>query len=161
MPDADEAEPALNPWEPGPAPRAAAVLDDDFYTAAWQERSATRTRWAARSTASEWFAEHGGVEAEIPDLEFRAPHCPICDEETDVEDGEFSCSHCMVSWDSRGESGSINRDQVAVAALAADLRDLPTCGAVRTARGTLDDDRPCRLSAPHEGIEHTDGSWTW
>lgn len=38
------------------------------------------------------------------DLEFLTPHCPICAEYTDAEDGGFSCYGCGIAWDKRGEN---------------------------------------------------------
>ena len=38
------------------------------------------------------------------DLEFLTPHCPICAEYTDPEDGGFSCYRCGIAWDKRGKN---------------------------------------------------------
>jgi hypothetical protein len=56
----------------------------------WQQR---RDK-AAAQRRTEWRADH----TDIPDLEFRTPDCPICDLETEYEDGYFTCWPCDVSW---------------------------------------------------------------
>lgn len=39
----------------------------------------------------------------MPELEFRCPSCPFCDEDTIAEDKCFDCRSCGISWDSDGK----------------------------------------------------------
>lgn len=41
----------------------------------------------------------------LPDLEFRAPDCPLCGMETNPVDGAFDCESCNLTWSSDGQSG--------------------------------------------------------
>lgn len=41
----------------------------------------------------------------IPDLEFRAPDCPMCGAETDAVDHAFDCEGCNLTWGSDGRHG--------------------------------------------------------
>lgn len=38
-----------------------------------------------------------------PSLEFHAPDCPICGQETNPVDDFFDCESCECSWDRRGD----------------------------------------------------------
>lgn len=40
-----------------------------------------------------------------PELEFRAPDCPMCARETDCDGDSFSCPDCGASWDRDGSGG--------------------------------------------------------
>lgn len=55
----------------------------------------------------------------IPDLEFRAPDCPLCLAETNPVDGSFDCENCGLSWPPDGRDGYRIRE------------DLPQCTAER------------------------------
>lgn len=49
--------------------------------------------------------EHFARTDRIPCLEFDTPVCPICQEHTIAEDGDFMCEICDVWWDSFGRDG--------------------------------------------------------
>ena len=70
-------------------------------TMAWlREREASRLK-VAKAMSVEHFAES----AEIPDLEFRLPVCPICLEETEFDNESFTCNVCDVWWGRDGFDG--------------------------------------------------------
>jgi hypothetical protein len=70
------------------------------YRAFIAETQARQERYYAESSA-EWFKENGGSNG-FPDLEFRAPACPMCSKETTPEDGQFYCDVCFVWWPRTG-----------------------------------------------------------
>jgi hypothetical protein len=41
----------------------------------------------------------------IPDLEFRAPDCPLCLTETTATGDGYDCEHCELTWSSSGDHG--------------------------------------------------------
>lgn len=41
----------------------------------------------------------------LPELEFRAPDCPLCGMETNPDDGAFDCESCNLTWESDGRHG--------------------------------------------------------
>jgi hypothetical protein len=58
-------------------------------------------------------------ETPIPDLEFRAPHCRLCGDETRYEDGGYDCETCGISWN---EAGTVGQR----------FDGAPACGQIRT-----------------------------
>lgn len=45
------------------------------------------------------------TEPTLPDLEFRAPDCPLCGLETNPVDGSYDCESCNLTWSSDGRHG--------------------------------------------------------
>jgi hypothetical protein len=45
------------------------------------------------------------AEPRLPELEFRAPDCPLCGTETNPNDGAFDCESCNLTWESDGRNG--------------------------------------------------------
>jgi hypothetical protein len=80
----------------------------------------------------------------MPQLEFRPPLCPLCDEDLNYEDG-WDCANCQMWWHENGQFGErFNTDK-------------PLCGAehaphVRSRHETLRKQvYRCMLDQDHEG----------
>lgn len=147
----------IDPWEAGPEPPKAGYMDADVLSPAWTARRQRWDAWYAQQQASTWFAEHGGLEAKISDLEFPPPTCAQCQGDLEYDDG-WSCEACHVRWDSNGSGGWLDEDDVAIAALAIMEGD-EACGH-RDPSGARNV-RPCAMPPEHAPYLHTDGTFAW
>lgn len=60
-----------------------------------------------------------------PDLEHRAPLCPLCDKEVDVDGDAFVCHGCEASWDMSGDGGKWYEDDAPACQSAIKPHDRP------------------------------------